>query len=315
MHRLNPHLTAPATSQYSSSNSRSRNSSPVEYSNFCVKRGQSDTNLSMQSSGNSKPASRIDILKYSLHHLNLHRSSGQAETATAADSTDNSPSKREHVKKKWKNFKRSVRRQSHRRFHRKSGDSKNSDSEHSNNEEGQNQYDKDDDEDDDYHKNYNESDQETNEDDEKPELPVISNEAGYYWIGKDYYNTYKSGAKNTADFSRDQFDRTEVPRMPWRDQGLAFIGESARDLARHFIQRWNQCKREKTRHNEAYPFLLPKSYSELFEPDYQSWFKDQLFTCEVQVCKLEVFIFVRLSNIFVKSKKKFDRTFFSHYQF
>lgn len=30
--------------------------------------------------------------------------------------------------------------------------------------------------------------------------------------------------------------------MPWRDQGAVTVGESARDLARHFIQRWNQAK-------------------------------------------------------------------------
>jgi phosphatidylserine/phosphatidylglycerophosphate/cardiolipin synthase-like enzyme len=41
---------------------------------------------------------------------------------------------------------------------------------------------------------------------------------------------------------KDQFNREVLPRMPWRDQALAFWGASARDLARHFIQRWNQCK-------------------------------------------------------------------------
>ena len=30
--------------------------------------------------------------------------------------------------------------------------------------------------------------------------------------------------------------------MPWRDHGVVLIGDSARDLARHFIQKWNQCK-------------------------------------------------------------------------
>lgn len=40
----------------------------------------------------------------------------------------------------------------------------------------------------------------------------------------------------------DQFNRSEVPRMPWRDEAAIVIGQSARDLARHFIQRWNQCK-------------------------------------------------------------------------
>lgn len=33
--------------------------------------------------------------------------------------------------------------------------------------------------------------------------------------------------------------------MPWRDEGMIVFGESARDLARHFIQRWNQCKVKK----------------------------------------------------------------------
>lgn len=34
--------------------------------------------------------------------------------------------------------------------------------------------------------------------------PVISNE-GYYWIGKDYSNTYKADFKDIADFSRGFF--------------------------------------------------------------------------------------------------------------
>ena len=70
---------------------------------------------------------------------------------------------------------------------------------------------------------------------------MISNE-GHYWIGKDYSNTYKADFKDIADFSSDQYNRLEVPRMPWRDEALVIFGESARDLARHFIQRWNQCK-------------------------------------------------------------------------
>lgn len=48
--------------------------------------------------------------------------------------------------------------------------------------------------------------------------------------------------KLTYTYIKDQFDREVLPRMPWRDEGIAFLGESARDLARHFIQRWNQCK-------------------------------------------------------------------------
>jgi hypothetical protein len=71
--------------------------------------------------------------------------------------------------------------------------------------------------------------------------PVISNE-GYYWIGKDYSNIYRADFKDIHDFSTDQFDRSKEPRMPWRDEALVVFGMAARDLARHFIQRWNHCK-------------------------------------------------------------------------
>jgi hypothetical protein len=64
----------------------------------------------------------------------------------------------------------------------------------------------------------------------------------YFWLGKDYCNTYREDIKECHEHAKDQFDRAEVPRMPWRDQGMVMVGESARDLARHFIQRWNYCK-------------------------------------------------------------------------
>ena len=67
-------------------------------------------------------------------------------------------------------------------------------------------------------------------------------EQGYLWPGKDYSNCYIKDFENIADYSRDQFDRKKTWRMPWRDQGLVVFGESARDLARHFIQRWNHAK-------------------------------------------------------------------------
>ena len=38
---------------------------------------------------------------------------------------------------------------------------------------------------------------------------------------------------------KDYIDRQHSPRMPWHDQALIVTGQSARDCARHFIQRWN----------------------------------------------------------------------------
>lgn len=37
----------------------------------------------------------------------------------------------------------------------------------------------------------------------------------------------------------DYIEREKVPRMPWHDEALVVLGEVARDVARHFIQRWN----------------------------------------------------------------------------
>ena len=37
----------------------------------------------------------------------------------------------------------------------------------------------------------------------------------------------------------DSVKREEVPRMPWHDEALVVFGQVARDVARHFIQRWN----------------------------------------------------------------------------
>ena len=80
-----------------------------------------------------------------------------------------------------------------------------------------------------------------NEDD-KPTEPEDFTNKGYYWPGKDYANTYRGDFKDLVNYSTDQFNREEVPRMPWRDQALVILNESARDLARHFIQRWNQAR-------------------------------------------------------------------------
>lgn len=40
----------------------------------------------------------------------------------------------------------------------------------------------------------------------------------------------------------DNIDRTQVPRIPWRDLSAGLHGHAARDVARHFIQRWNFSK-------------------------------------------------------------------------
>ncbi|XP_066578460.1 phospholipase D2 [Amia ocellicauda] len=81
------------------------------------------------------------------------------------------------------------------------------------------------------------------------------------WLGKDYSNFI---AKDWVQLDRpfeDNVDRGCVPRMPWRDVAAVLHGKAARDLARHFIQRWNFTKIFKNKYKDHfYPCLLPKSH-------------------------------------------------------
>lgn len=46
--------------------------------------------------------------------------------------------------------------------------------------------------------------------------------------------------------------------MPWHDVSLGMAGQPARDVARHFVQRWNFVKREKGMKKSHMKFLTPK---------------------------------------------------------
>ncbi|KAJ6654968.1 hypothetical protein lerEdw1_006439 [Lerista edwardsae] len=86
------------------------------------------------------------------------------------------------------------------------------------------------------------------------------------WLGKDYSNLI---AKDWVQLDRPfeavggrQISSTGArpPRMPWRDVGVAVHGAAARDVARHFIQRWNFTKTVKPKYKgSGFPYLLPKS--------------------------------------------------------
>ncbi|XP_028173294.1 phospholipase D1 [Ostrinia furnacalis] len=83
------------------------------------------------------------------------------------------------------------------------------------------------------------------------------------WIGKDYTNFIVKDFNNLDLPFVDLVDRNTTPRMPWHDVGVMVQGAAARDVARHFIQRWNAIKLEKARQNISYPYLLPKSYTNI----------------------------------------------------
>ncbi|XP_071557786.1 phospholipase D1 isoform X2 [Temnothorax nylanderi] len=80
------------------------------------------------------------------------------------------------------------------------------------------------------------------------------------WLGKDYTNFIVKDFNDLEKPYQDLVDRTTTPRMPWHDIGVLVQNAAARDVARHFIQRWNAVKLEKANLNPCYPYLLPKSY-------------------------------------------------------
>lgn len=104
------------------------------------------------------------------------------------------------------------------------------------------------------------------------------------WIGKDYTNFILKDFTELNQPFADLIDRTKTPRMPWHDISSVVIGQAARDVARHFIERWNSCKLEKARDNLHYPYLMPKNYNDI-RIDHNFWPKTKVrlerVTCQV----------------------------------
>lgn len=103
---------------------------------------------------------------------------------------------------------------------------------------------------------------------------------GPIWVGKDMANERVVEFNTLNKPFEDMFDRTKIPRMPWHDVGLQIVGQPARDLCRHFVQRWNFLMRTKN-HKRVMPLLLPPA-------DYTEFELQKLGiqgTCEVQICR------------------------------
>lgn len=102
----------------------------------------------------------------------------------------------------------------------------------------------------------------------------------HIWPGQDYANERVAEWSDLTKPAQDLFDRTRFSRMPWHDTGLQLIGQPARDLCRHFTQRWNYLLRNKN-HKRKFPFLVPA-------PDFTSKELSKYKitgTCEAQICR------------------------------
>ncbi|WCJ26915.1 phospholipase D P1 [Euphorbia peplus] len=79
----------------------------------------------------------------------------------------------------------------------------------------------------------------------------------HVWPGKDYYNPRESEPNSWEDTMKDELNREKYPRMPWHDVHCAIWGPACRDIARHFVQRWNHAKRSKAPNEQTIPLLMP----------------------------------------------------------
>ncbi|KAI0388714.1 phospholipase D [Xylariaceae sp. FL0594] len=74
--------------------------------------------------------------------------------------------------------------------------------------------------------------------------------------GKDYSNPRVLDFCKLNEPYAELYDRNKTPRMPWHDISMQVAGQPARDLTRHFVQRWNYLRRER-KPTRPTPFLLP----------------------------------------------------------
>ncbi|KAL3424582.1 Phospholipase D1-like protein 2 [Phlyctema vagabunda] len=100
------------------------------------------------------------------------------------------------------------------------------------------------------------------------------------WPGKDYSNPRVQDFYKLSEPYAEMYDRSKTPRMPWHDVSMQVVGQPARDLTRHFVQRWNYILRGR-KPTRPTPYLLPP-------PDYNPADLEALGltgTCEVQILR------------------------------
>ena len=121
--------------------------------------------------------------------------------------------------------------------------------------------------------------------DDKPtgfELSELPKDAEHtqLFAGKDYSNPRVQDFFRLNEPYEEMYDRSRVPRMPWHDISMQVVGQPARDLTRHFIQRWNYLRRGR-RPTRPLPFLLPPPDAKVEELEALGL----TGTCEVQILR------------------------------
>ncbi|KAI6781708.1 Phospholipase D1-like protein [Emericellopsis cladophorae] len=98
--------------------------------------------------------------------------------------------------------------------------------------------------------------------------------------GKDYSNPRVQDFYRLNEPYEEMYDRHVVPRMPWHDISMQVVGQPARDLTRHFVQRWDYLRRGR-KPTRPLPFLLPPPEAKMEELEELGL----TGTCEVQILR------------------------------
>ncbi|KAG6014671.1 hypothetical protein E4U43_006287 [Claviceps pusilla] len=98
--------------------------------------------------------------------------------------------------------------------------------------------------------------------------------------GKDYSNPRVQDFFRLNEPYEEMYDRGKIPRMPWHDVSMQVVGQPARDLTRHFVQRWNYIRRGR-KPTRPLPFLLPPPDAKFAELESLGL----TGTCEVQMLR------------------------------
>ncbi|CEG80021.1 Putative Phospholipase D [Rhizopus microsporus] len=88
--------------------------------------------------------------------------------------------------------------------------------------------------------------------------PDSNGDRAQIWPGKDYSNPRIIDFHTLDKPFEDNMDRSTLPRMPWHDVSMRIVGQAAKHVARHFVQRWNYLRRKKpSAPKRPTPMLLP----------------------------------------------------------
>ncbi|KAH9884507.1 phospholipase D/nuclease [Cubamyces lactineus] len=73
--------------------------------------------------------------------------------------------------------------------------------------------------------------------------------------GQDYNNARIMDFKDVPDYVSNGLSAIESARMPWHDVHMTITGTVVLDIVQHFVERWNEIKKRKYRHDERYDWL------------------------------------------------------------